>query len=179
MSLPAERPDIPDIFAIRGLRMMIDADLACLYGVTTKAVNQAVKRNPERFPEDFTFRLTIAERDELVTNCDHLSRLKYASQMPAAFTQEGVAMLSGVLKSERAIQVNIEIMRVFVRLRREALAYAEISRRIDALEAKYDESFAAVFDALRALVAQPKGSERLIGLRVREKRRMYGSRTRK
>jgi len=95
------------IFLIRGQRVMIDADLAELYGVTTKALNQAVKRNEQRFPPDFAFLLTKGEKDQLVTICDRLRRLKHSSALPRAFTEQGVAMLSSVLKSKRAVQVNV------------------------------------------------------------------------
>ena len=111
------------IFLIRGQKVMLDADLAILYGVQTKALNQAVKRNARRFPLDFMFRLTRVGKNELVTNCDRLQRLRHSSGLPRAFTEQGVAMLSSVLKSERAIDVNVEIMRAFVRLRQMLTAY--------------------------------------------------------
>ena len=105
------------IYLIRNIKVMLDRDLADLYGVTTKALNQAVTRNEQRFPSDFMFRLTKEEKQELVTNCDRLDRLKHSSALPHVFTEQGVAMLSSVLRSERAIHVNIQIMRVFTRLR--------------------------------------------------------------
>ncbi len=105
------------IYEIRGQRVMLDRDLAELYGVQTKVLNQAVKRNIKRFPDDFMFQLNYEETHELVTNCDRLATLKYSSSMPYAFTEEGVAMLSGVLNSDLAIEVNIKIMRAFVAVR--------------------------------------------------------------
>jgi hypothetical protein len=105
------------ILLIRGHKVMVDADLATLYGVATKVLNQAVTRNERRFPPDFMFRMTESEKDELVTNCDRLQRLKHSTTLPRVFTEQGVAMLSSVLNSDRAVQVNIEIMRAFVRLR--------------------------------------------------------------
>jgi len=105
------------IFLIRGQKIMVDADLAALYDVPTKVLNQAVSRNAKRFPPDFMFRLNKEETAELVTNCDRLRRLKHSSAMPRVFTEQGVAMLSSVLRSERAIQVNIQIMRAFTQLR--------------------------------------------------------------
>jgi hypothetical protein len=104
--VPVERIE-NKIFQIRGKRVMLDRDLAELYDVSTKALNQAVKRNLKRFPEDFMFRLTAVEKHEVVTNCDHLKVLKFSPQLPYAFTEQGVAMLSSVLGSERAIMVNI------------------------------------------------------------------------
>ena len=103
------------IFTIRGRKVMIDTDLALLYDVSTKALKQQVRRNVTRFPEDFMFELNIKEKNELVTNCDRLERLKHSSVNPIVFTEQGVAMLSTVLRSEKAIQVNIEIMRAFAR----------------------------------------------------------------
>jgi hypothetical protein len=109
---------VTKIVKVRGEKVLLDRDLAELYGVTTKVLNQAVKRNARRFPSDFMFRLTREERDELVTNCDRFQPLKHSTATPHAFTEQGVAMLSSVLNSERAIEVNILIMRAFVRLRR-------------------------------------------------------------
>jgi len=117
------------IFEIRSKKVMIDRDLAELYGVPTKALNQAVKRNKSRFPDDFMFQLEKKERDELVTICDRLTKLKHSSVMPYAFTENGVAMLSSVLNSETAILINIQIMRAFTQFRRiinenDAIRYA-------------------------------------------------------
>ena len=106
------------IFSLRGERVMIDRHLAEMYGVETRAFNQAVKRNAKRFPAEFMFQLTREERDEVITICDNLSPLRFARTMPYAFTEHGVAMLSSVLNSERAIQVNIEIIKAFVRKKR-------------------------------------------------------------
>ena len=137
------------IFLIRGLRVLMDRDLAQLYGVKTKVLNQAVNRNIKRFPQDFMFRLTQCERDELVTNCDRFKTLKHSTVMPRVFTQEGVAMLSSVLNSERAIQVNIQIMRTFIKMRkmfsphltREEFEYFKqsILEKIEKIETKYDD----------------------------------------
>ena len=162
------------IFFIRGQKVMIDADLAILYGVQTKALNQAVKRNARRFPLDFMFCLTKAEKNELVTNCDRLQRLKHSSVLPRAFTEQGVAMLSSVLKSERAIDVNIEIMRAFVRLRQMLTAHKDFAHRIALLEKKYDEQFKAVFDAIRALMTTPEPPRKSIGFKVKEPKTRYG-----
>jgi len=123
------------IFFIRGYKVMIDRDLAELYRVTTKALNQAVKRNIRRFPANFMFELTKKEKKEVVTNCDHLAELKYSHNPPFAFTEQGVAMLSSVLKSERAIQVNILIMQAFVRLREIVSSHKEILKKIEEMPA--------------------------------------------
>jgi len=143
------------IFTIRDQKVMLDRDLASLYGVTTKVLNQAVKRNMKRFPEDFMFKLTRPEKNELVTNCDRFKTLKHSTVTPYAFTEQGVSMLSTVLNSERAIHVNIEIMRTFVRLRKMLSSNRELARKLDALEKKYDEQFKVVFDAIRELMTPP------------------------
>ncbi len=123
------------IFVVRGHRVMLDSDLAELYEVKTKALKQAVKRNITRFPDDFMFELSVKERDELVTICDLLRKsLKHSSVLPMAFTEHGVVMLSSVLRSERAIEVNIQITRAFVKLRKLIASHEEIARKLQALE---------------------------------------------
>lgn len=139
------------IFHIRGYRVMLDFHLAELYGVEVKRLNERVKRNHSRFPNDFMFQLSENEFENLRSQIA-TTNLSMRRTMPYAFTEQGVAMLAGVLKSERAIQVNIEIMRAFVQLRKMALQYSEISDRIESLEAKYDTQFAEVFTALRYLL---------------------------
>jgi hypothetical protein len=148
------------IVEVRGQRVMLDADLARLYGVPVKALNQAVKRNANRFPADFMFRLEHDEagavRSQIVTlDASPSGRGRHSKYLPCAFTEQGVAMLSSVLKSERAVQVNVEIMRAFVRLRRLISHNRELARRLDALESKYDRQFKVVFDAIRELMAPP------------------------
>src|SRR3972149_8476390 len=129
------------IFLIRGHKVMLDRDLAELYGVPTKVLNQAVKRNIKRFPGDFMFQLTQIEKDEVVTNCDHLRALRFSPQLPYAFTEQGVAMLSSVLNSERAILVNIQIMRAFTKLREILLTHKDLAKKIAEMEKKYDRQF--------------------------------------
>jgi hypothetical protein len=150
------------IFEIRGQRVMLDFHLAELYEVETRALKQSVRRNIDRFPKDFMFEISLEEyrklRSQFVT-LDWLS-VKYA---PFAFTEQGVAMLSSVLRSDRAIKVNIEIMRAFVVMRKLALNYADIENRINALEEKYDDQFSEVFQALRFLIEPPKTERRKIG----------------
>jgi len=134
---------------------MLDIDLAKLYDVPTKALNQAVKRNVKRFPDDFMFTLTAHEKAEVVTNCDHLKVLKFSPYLPYAFTQEGVAMLSSVLNSERAILTNVQIMRAFVNLRKGATHYSALRRKINDIEKKYDAQFGIVFEAIKRLLEPP------------------------
>jgi hypothetical protein len=143
------------IFLLRGKKVMLDRDLASLYGVTTKVLNQAVKRNIRRFPEDFMFKLTAEEKNELVTICDRFRTLKHSTVLPNAFAEQGVAMLSSVLNSEQAILVNIQIMRAFIRLRRFILTNEELRRKVKEMEKKYDGQFAAVFKALNQLLEPP------------------------
>ncbi|TMG40612.1 MAG: ORF6N domain-containing protein [Chloroflexi bacterium] len=161
---------VDQIREVRGLRVLLDFDLAALYGVTTKRLNEAVRRNPARFPPDFAFRLTPEEvanlRSQFAT-----SRWGGTRYAPRAFTEQGVAMLSGVLNSPTAVAVNVEIMRAFVTLRRVHGEHAELARRIDELEARYDESFKVVFDAIRALMEPPAKKARPIGLGRRTERR--------
>ena len=153
------------ILLIHGQKVMLDADLAELYGVETKVLVQAVKRNLERFPEDFMFQLSQEEfailRSQIVTSSDWGGR-RYP---PYAFTEQGVAMLSSVLRSRRAIQVNIEIMRAFIRLRQMLATHVELARKLDALEKKYDAQFKQVFEAIRQLMAPPEPKRRPIGFR--------------
>jgi hypothetical protein len=128
------------IFEIRSQKVMIDSDLALLYEVTTKALNQAVKRNQDRFPGDFMFQLRREERDELVTNCDRLTKIKHSSIMPHAFTESGVAMLSSVLNSDKAIRINLQIIRAFVRLRRMISQHEVLRLAIEGLEERTDKN---------------------------------------
>jgi hypothetical protein len=154
------------IVVLRGERVLLDAELAALYGVETKALNQAVRRNIERFPADFMFQLTAEEaallRSQVVTaNPGRGGR----RNLPYAFTEHGVAMLSAVLRSPVAIQVSIEIMRTFVRLRRSVATHDELARKMTALEKKYDAQFRVVFDAIRELMTPPVKAKRAIGFR--------------
>jgi phage regulator Rha-like protein len=141
------------IFTIRGLQVMIDRDLAELYGVETKALNQAVKRNSDRFPNEFMFRLNNQEKDELVTNCYRLQNLKHSSRNPFSFTEQGVAMLSGVLKTTTAVNISIMIIKSFVSMRKFLIENASIFQRLDRIELKQLESeqkFEILFDAIES-----------------------------
>ena len=158
------------ILLLRGHKVMFDSDLASLYGVETKVLNQAVSRNIERFPADFMFQLTEAEATRLRSQTVTLKtgRGHHRKYLPYAFTEQGVAMLSSVLRSPRAVRVNIEIMRAFVRLRQMLQTNADLARKLAALEKKYDAQFKVVFDAIRALMAPPRAQRRRIGFRVEE-----------
>jgi hypothetical protein len=150
---------------VRGHKVMLDADLAALYGVETKMLVRTVKRNAERFPEDFMFQLTAEELVNLRCQFGTSSSWGGRRYPPYAFTEQGVAMLSSVLRSPRAVQVNVEIMRAFVRLRRILADNAGLARRLDELEKKYDVQFKVVFDALRKLMQplEPHPGKRRIG----------------
>jgi len=149
--LPAERIE-QSILELRGEKVILDADIAALYGVETRTLIQAMKRNLDRFPPDFMFQLTPEEAENLRSQ-SVISSWGGRRYLPHAFTELGVAMLSSVLRSERAVQINIEIMRVFVRLRRMMSTRDDLIRRLDELEQRYDAQFKAVFDALRQLMA--------------------------
>lgn len=161
------------IFAMRGQRVMLSTHLAELYDVEAKILIQAVKRNRARFPADFFFQLNAAEfkhlRSQIVTSSWGGLRTP-----PYAFTEQGVAMLSAVLRSRRAIQVNIEIMRTFVRLRKMLASNARMARRLDELERKYDSQFAVVFEAIRELMTPLEPKKRRIGFLVSERAAKYG-----
>jgi len=167
----AERPLMADrvergIVVLRGHRVLLDSELAALYGVEVKALNQAVKRNLERFPEDFMFQLTpdaVALLRSQIVTLEKAGRGKHRKYLTYAFTEQGVAMLSSVLRSRQAVLVNIEIMRAFVRLRQMLQSNAELARKLTALEKKYNAQFRAVFQAIRELMEPPKNEKRRIG----------------
>jgi hypothetical protein len=149
--------------------------------VSTKALNQAVKRNARRFPPDFMFRLTKKEKDELVTNCDRFQPLKHSSVSPRAFTEQGVAMLSSVLNSDRAIEVNIAIMRAFVHLRKMIASHKELAKKLKELEhhiKDHDEKIQAIFEAIQQLITLPEKSKK-IGFIAKESQKSYGKKTKK
>jgi len=151
---------------VRGHKVMLDRDLAVLYGVSTKRLNEQVRRNSERFPSDFMFQLTSEEvenlRSQFATSSWRHGGRRF---LPLAFTEQGVAMLSGVLKGRRAVLVNVEIMRTFVKLRQILSSHAELARKLEEMEKKYDSQFRVVFDAIRELMSVEPGEDRLIGFR--------------
>ena len=181
LALQAERR----ILLLRSQRVMLDSDLAELYGVETKALNRAVKRNLDRFPEDFAFQLTREEFEALrcqfgTSKQSDPTALRYQIEtskptrggrryLPYAFTEQGVAMLSSVLRSTRAVQVNIAIMRAFVRLRELLSTHADLARKLAEMERKYDSQFKVVFDAIRQLMTPPDPPKRRIGFNPEEK----------
>ena len=162
------------IFAFRGQRVMLSIDLAELYEVEPKVLVQAMKRNIERFPDDFMFQLTNQEFSNLKSQFVTSSWGGIRRATPYAFTEQGVAMLSGILNSPRAVRVNIEIMRAFVRLRQLLASNAGLSQKLNALEKEYDAQFKVVFDAIRQLMAPPEPEKRKIGFVVKEKQAVYG-----
>jgi hypothetical protein len=167
------------ILILRGHKVLLDSDLAALYGVEAKTLNQAVRRNAQRFPADFMFKLTREEAQRLRSQSVTLDvepvesmansrnrpsrRGQHIKHLPYAFTEQGVAMLSSVLRSPRAVRVNIEIMRAFVRLRQLLQTNTELATKLDALEQKYDAKFRVVFDAIRQLMAPPEPPKNPIG----------------
>lgn len=154
------------ILALRGQRVMLDADLAELYGVTTKRLNEQVKRNVERFPDDFMFQLNAMEKAEVVANCDHLAKLKFSPSLPYAFTEHGALMLGNVLKSSRAVEVSLLVVRAFVKIREMLSAHKDISAKLDQMERKlssHDQAIAGLIDAIRQLMNPPPPVRRGIG----------------
>jgi hypothetical protein len=149
------------IFLIRGQKVMLDADLAELYGVETKRLNEQVRRNSERFPEDFMFRLTAKEKAEVVANCDHLGKLKFSPSLPYAFTEHGTIMAASVLNSPRAIETSVHVVRAFVHMRELLSGHKELAQKLAQLERKvgaHDKAIAEIINAIRQLMApdEPK-----------------------
>ncbi len=151
------------ILLIRGQKVMLDADLAEIYNVPTKVLNQAVRRNRDRFPDDFMFHLTKEEKDEVVTNCDHLKKLKFSPSLPNAFTEHGAIMVATILNSPVAVRASIQVVRAFVKLREMIASHKDLAKRLDELEKKYDAQFRVVFDAIRQLMTPPEKHKRRIG----------------
>jgi hypothetical protein len=159
------------ILILRDQKVMLDRDLAELYRVTTKRLNEQVKRNRNRFPEDFMFQLTEEEKIDVVANCDHLKRLRFSPNLPHAFTENGAIMLASVLNSPIAVQASIHVVRAFVRLRQILTSNADLARKLDTLEKKYDAQFKVVFEAIRQLMIPPESKRKKIGfLRDEEKK---------
>lgn len=149
----------PMIITIRGHKVMLDSDLAALYGTTTKALNQAVKRNLARFPSTFMFALTDLEKAEVVTNCDHLTKLKFSPKLPNAFTEHGAIMAASILNTPRAVEVSIFVVQAFVKLRQFALNHQEILKKLADLErnvSAHDDAIMQIVTALRQLMTSPK-----------------------
>lgn len=165
-SRPLVPPPVQDItraiLVLRGHKVLLDAELASLYGVTTKRLNEQVKRNAERFPPDFMFQLTEQEKNEVVANCDHLQRLKFSPTMPFAFTEHGALMAASVLNTPRAVEVSLYVVRAFVALREALATHKELGKRLDELEARlerklatHDQAITGILEAIRQLMAPP------------------------
>ena len=164
------------ILLIRRQKVLLDADLAQLYGVSTKALNQAVKRNVKRFPADFMFQLTSEEKDEVVTNCDQLQMLKFLPNLPYVFTEHGAIMAASVLKSRRAVEMSLYVVRAFVRMREILAANADLARRLESLKRKYDGQFKSVFTAIEELLERTEPKRGQIGFGVKEGSARYRAR---
>ncbi|HAG50212.1 MAG TPA: DNA-binding protein [Deltaproteobacteria bacterium] len=161
------------IFLIRNQKVMVDRDLAELYGVETKHLNRQVKRNIQRFPEEFMLQLTIEERNQLVTICHRFKTMKHSSSLPYVFTEHGVAMLASVLKSDRAVKISINIIKAFVKLREMLSTHKELAHKLAQLERKiekHDDEIKLIFDAIRQLMTPPEPKRKRIGfLQEKEK----------
>lgn len=158
------------ILNVHGQRVMLDADLAELYGVPTKALNQAVKRNPARFPDDFMFQLSPTEKQEVVTNCDHLNKLKFSRSLPFAFTEHGAIQAANVLNSPQAVEMGVYVVRAFVRLRQLVASNKELAQRLDELEQRierkletHDQAIAGLINTLRQMMSPDAANKRPIG----------------
>lgn len=151
------------ILFLRGQKVMLDADLAELYGVSTKRLNEQVRRNMGRFPADFMFRLTPEEKKEVVANCDHLKQLKFSSVLPHAFAEYGAIMLATVLNTRLAVRMSLQIVRAFVKLREILATHKNLARKIEEMEMQYDANFRVLFNAVRKLSDPPARKKRMIG----------------
>jgi len=160
--IPVERIE-HSILLIRGHKVMLDTDLAKLYGVTTKRLNEQVRRNRDRFPDDFMFQLTDVEKKEVVANCDHLKKLKFSPNLPYAFTEHGAVMLASVLNSPVAVDISIQIVKTFIRLREFLISNKDLAKKLEELEKKYDAQFKIVFDAIRQLMTPLEPKKKKIG----------------
>ncbi|MDO8369949.1 MAG: ORF6N domain-containing protein [Candidatus Nitrotoga sp.] len=165
-TLVAPGPITQRILLIQGHKAMTNADSANLNGVPTEALSQSVRRNLERFPSDFMFQLTAEAKQEVVTNCDHLAKLKFSSSLPNAFTEHGALMLGNVLKSSRAVEISLLVVRTFVQIREMLSTHKELATKLEELERKissHDQAIAGLIDAIRQLMQVPAGSPRPIG----------------
>jgi len=166
--VPIERID-RIILLIRGEKVILDSDLAFLYGVTTKRLNEQTKRNSKRFPPDFVFQLTEKEKEEVVANCDHLKKIKYSKVLPYAFTEHGAIMAANVLNSEMAIEASVFVVRAFIKLREILATHKELAQKMVELEERlstHDKAICSLFDAIKKLMAHPEPKRRRIGFRV-------------
>jgi hypothetical protein len=172
--IPVERAENLIIF-LRDQRVIVDSDLAQLYGVSTKRLNEQIRRNKERFPAEFVFTLTPEEKIEVVANCDHLTKLKFSPNLPYVFTEHGVLMAATVLNSPQAIEASVWIIRAFVKLRQVFATHKELARKLIELEQKYDKQFQSVFAAIRLLMREPEYLKPPIGYLTESSRNRPGS----
>ena len=164
------------ILTIRGHKVILDADLSKLYGVSTKRLNEQVRRNRDRFPEDFMYQLTSEEKNEVVSICDHLSNLKFSPALPLAFTEHGAIMAASVLKTPRAIEASIFVVRAFIRLREILATHKQLARKLKELEARlgeHDEQIKVIFEAIHQLMTPPDKAQKKISFEVSEGRVSY------
>ncbi len=178
---PKEEFIADKIYKIRGYKVLLDADLAGLYGVETKALKRQVRRNIDRFPEDFSFTLTREEYNSLRSQYGTLKRGTHSKYLPMAFTEQGVAMLSGILRSPTAIQVNIQIMRVFVKMRNLITRYEELLEKVEALEANaldQNEHIIKIYEVIKELIEPAYKNRKPIGFRIKERRERYFAKNR-
>jgi hypothetical protein len=181
LMIPDERIE-KTILLIRGKKVIIDADLAELYGVTTKRLNEQVRRNRSRFPEDFIFQLTTEEKAEVVANCDHLSKLKFSKTLPYAFTEHGAIMAASILNAPRAIEASIFVVRAFVKLREMLATHKELAQKLLELEQRledHDEHIQTIFNAIRQLMTTTESPRKKIGFTVKEKQKAYAKKMKK
>jgi hypothetical protein len=169
------------ILSIRGQKVILDADLAAIYGVPTKRLNEQVKRNAERFPADFVFQLSSEEKEEVVANCDHLSRLKFSKTCPYAFTEHGALMAANVLSSPEAVKMSVHVVRAFIKQRELLLAHSDVLKKLAQMDAKlmkHDEALRAIWQELQPLVAPvPPPPKKEIGFHVRNDSSLSGPRS--
>ena len=162
-----------NILLIRDQRVILDCDLAKHYGVPTKRLNEQIKRNRKRFPDDFIFQLTAAEKTKVVADCDHLSRLKFSKTLPYAFTEHGAIMVATILNSQRAIEVSIFVVRAFIKLREVLATHKKLAYKIEVLERhlkEHDQQIQAIVEAIRQLMTLPEKPRKKIGFQVKERR---------
>jgi phage regulator Rha-like protein len=155
------------ILLIRGQRVILDSDLAKLYGVTTKRLNEQIKRNRKRFPDDFVFQLTAEEKTKVVANCDHLTKLKFSKTLPYAFTEHGTIMAVTVLNTQRAIETSIFVVRAFIKLREMVATHKKLADKLEELEQHlkgHDQQIQAIFEAIRQLMTPPEKPRKKIGI---------------
>jgi len=171
------------ILTIRGQKVLLDADLAVIYGVPTKRLNEQVKRNTERFPEDFIFQLSESEKREVVAICDHLARLKFSKSLPHAFTEHGALMAANVLNSPEAVKMSVHVIRAFIKHRELIAGQSEILKKLAQMDAKllkHDDALRVIWRELQPLLAPPVGpSKKEIGFRVREDSLSYRTKAKK